>query len=253
MKIPSIVSVYLQPAFLICVLVLAAGAAGMPILISSLGGFIEKEPLPLKQSLENLDANGFGPYEVVLKSKIEEDIIQTLGTENYIQWMLVDKDALPDSPVRKCMLFITYYELPDIVPHVPQECYVGGGNELVSEENVQIEVIKGDFKRSLSAACLIFSTKEGGLLTGTNKFPVLYFFHSDGEYSSSREETRYILNKNLFRRNSYFSKVEWKFFNNNEFGTQIYPTRQEAVEASKKLLALILPMLEEEYWPEWEK
>lgn len=253
MKITSLVKIYIQPAFLICVLVLAAGAAGMPILINSLGGFIEKEPLPLKQSLESLDANGLGSYEVVLKSKMEEDIIHTLGTESYIQWVLVDKNVLPDSPVRKCMLFITYYELPDVVPHVPQECYVGGGNELVSEESVEIEVINGVFKRMLSVAYLTFSTKEGGLLAGADKFPVLYFFRSDGDYASSREQTRYILNKNLFRKNSYFSKVEWKFFNNNEFGTQIYPNRKEAVEASRKLLALILPKLEKEYWPDWQK
>ena len=241
----------MQPAFMICVLVLATGAAGMSILINSLGGFLKKEPLPLKKSLESLDVNGLSPYEVVLKSQIEEDVIQTLGTENYIQWLLVDNEVPLDSPVRKCMLFITYYELPDIVPHVPQECYVGGGNDLVSEDGVKIDVKSGHFERSISGSYLIFSSKEGGLLTGTNKFPVLYFFHVDGSYAASREETRYILNKNLFRKNSYFSKVEWKFFNNNEFNTYIYPSRNEAVEASRKLLAVILPRLEEEHWPDW--
>ncbi|MGA2093785.1 MAG: hypothetical protein ABSH16_10320, partial [Sedimentisphaerales bacterium] len=61
-------------------------------------------------------------------------------------------------------------------------------------------------------------------------------------------QTRRILNKNLFGKFSYFSKVEWKFYGNN-FGRMIYPDKQEAVAASEKLLKVILPVLEQQCWP----
>jgi hypothetical protein len=50
---------------------------------------------------------------------------------------------------------------------------------------------------------------------------------------------------------SEFSKVEWKFFNTGLAGQQgsVYPTKEEAVTASQKLLGVILPILEKEHWP----
>ncbi len=57
------------------------------------------------------------------------------------------------------------------------------------------------------------------------------------------------MNKNIFGKHSYFSKVEFKFFNVS-FGAKIYPDKQQAVEAGQKLLNVVLPILENEHWPE---
>ena len=62
--------VYLQPAFLICVLVLAAAGAGMSVTMKKLGIVFKKESLPLKKSLESLDEKDLTPYKVVSKQKI---------------------------------------------------------------------------------------------------------------------------------------------------------------------------------------
>jgi hypothetical protein len=43
-----------------------------------------------------------------------------------------------------------------------------------------------------------------------------------------------------------------KFFN-MKFGAQTFPSKEQAVSASQKLLGVILPLLEKEYWPDWEK
>jgi hypothetical protein len=71
------------------------------------------------------------PYVVKQKEQIlNRDVLESLGTEEYLQWILEAPDAAPGSPTRFCSLFITYYTgNPDMVPHVPDECYVGGGNE----------------------------------------------------------------------------------------------------------------------------
>ncbi|MCJ7729861.1 MAG: RNA binding protein fox-1 homolog [Sedimentisphaerales bacterium] len=76
----------------------------------------------------------------------------------------------------------------------------------------------------------------------------MYTFSVNGEYAAGREDARLVLNKNLFGKFSYFSKVEWKFYN-SRFGRVTYPNKQEALAASEKLLAVILPVLEREHWP----
>ena len=80
------------------------------------------------------------------------------------------------------------------------------------------------------------------------KIPVFYFFKVNGDYASSREEARILLNKNLFGKYSYFSKVELIF--NQNIGAL---DKNEALTASQKLLGIILPILETEHWPDWEK
>jgi hypothetical protein len=52
----------------------------------------------------------------------------------------------------------------------------------------------------------------------------------------------------MFGKYSYFSKVEWKFYN-IKFGSSTYPDKQEASAASEKLLGVILPILEKDHWP----
>jgi hypothetical protein len=76
----------------------------------------------------------------------------------------------------------------------------------------------------------------------------LYFFKVNGQYAGSREEARIALNKNLFGKYSYFCKVELVFN-----VSSVAPSKEEAVAASEKLLAVILPILEQEHWPDWER
>ena len=98
----------------------------------------------------------------------------------------------------------------------------------------------------------MFSSKKSGLWQGDTKFPVLYLFNVNATYAGSREEARLILNRNIRGKYSYFCKVEWNFFN-IKLGAKIYPGKDEAVEASQKLLSVILPVLEEKHWPDWHE
>ncbi|HEW78703.1 MAG TPA: hypothetical protein ENH34_01870 [Phycisphaerales bacterium] len=241
--------IYLQPAFLICAIVLAIAGSGMSIAIKSFGVYLKKEPLPLKKSLDLLDENGLAAYRVVSKDKIEnEEIVKALGTEDYIQWTLEDTGAAADSAVRYCLLFITYYELPDRVPHVPEECYTGSGYQKLSSDGITLEINKDGTEGKIPARRLIFGAMNSNVWQADTKFPVLYFFNVNGVYASSREDARIVLNKNIFGEYSYFCKVEWKFFN-AKFGTVAYPSKEEAAAASQKLLSVILPILESQHWP----
>jgi hypothetical protein len=237
---------FLQPAFLICAAVLAVAAAGITIATKSIGIYMKKEPLPLKKSLDALDERQLAPYKVTLKKKIQnEDIVRELGTEDYIQWVFEDTDASADSPVRRFMLFITYYGLADRVPHVPEECYTGGGYQRMATDSVTLEINKPGFQRTIEGKYLVFGTTKSDFWQSSEKFPVLYFFRVNGQYAGSRDEARIALNKNLFHKFSYFCKVELVF--NQTF---ISPGKEQVIGAGEKLLAVILPNLEREHWPD---
>ena len=250
-NIRSNIKVYLQPAFLICVVVLGTAGASMSLAVKSFGVYLKKEPLPLKKPLSFLDENDLGFYKVAPngKYKIEnEEVVKALGTEDYIQWVLEDTNEPANSSVRKCMLFIAYYQLPDRVPHVPEECYAGGGFQKLASDSITFEVNNNaGFEEKIKAKHVVFGGIKANLRRRGGKFPVLYFFKVNGIYAGSREEARIALNKNLFRKSSYFCKIELVF---NQ--TLIPPNEEQAVKAGEKLLAVVLPILETEHWPDWE-
>ena len=240
---------YLQPPFLICVLVLAVAGASMSVTMEKLGIVFKKEPLLLKKSLEQLDESDLTPYKVVSKEKIENpDTLKALGTEDYIQWILEDTEQVVNSSVKEFLLFITYYKLPDRVPHVPEECWTGGGYQKLGSEAVTFSINNGEgFKTNVPARYLVFSSKQTNLWQSSERIPNLYFFKVNGQYAGDREKARIALNKNLFGKSSYFCKVELVFNRSS-----VAPSKEQAVAAGEKLLGVILPILEQRHWPDWK-
>ena len=245
------IRVYVQPAFLICVLVLAAGGAGMSMTMKRLGVVLEKEPLPLRKSLDLLDEADLGPYRVVPpKLKIEnKDVLKALGTDDYIQWVLEDSEEPAGSPVKRCLLFITYYRFADRVPHVPEECWTGGGYQKLPSQHITLEIDDNvSFQAKIPAKYIVFGPKRASHWLDRVRIPNVYFFKVNGQYAGSREQARIALNKNLFGRSSYFCKVELVFNR-----SAAVPGKEAVIRASEKLLAVILPILEREHWPKWQK
>ncbi|MCK4291830.1 MAG: hypothetical protein KAY65_01430 [Planctomycetes bacterium] len=209
---------------------------------------IKQEPWPLKKPLELLDKEDLTPYEVVSKHKIEnEDMLDSLGTEDYIQWLLEDTEAPVDSPVRRCVLFITYYERADRVPHVPEECYVGAGHQLLASEDTKFTIPAGA-GRQVPARHLVFQNTGSGFWDAGKKFSAFYLFSVNGTYANSRDTTRLALFSSSLGKQSYFSKVEWNFLTTS--GAKSYLSKKEAIPGGEKLLAVVLPILEREYWPD---
>lgn len=237
---------YLQPAFLICTAVLALAGGGVSVATKKLGLYLKKEPLPLKKPLDELDEQKLAPYKVVAKQVIEnEEVLTSLGTQDYILWVLQDPREPPESAVRQWMVFITYYQLPDRVPHVPEECYTGGGYRRLGTSAVDFQVAEPGGTRTIPGRYLRFGRGSGGMSLSAEQFPVLYLFRVNGEYAGSRDEARIALNKNIFSKYSYFCKLELVF--NQPLAA---PTKEDAVTASEKLLAILLPLLEQNHWPD---
>ncbi len=237
---------YWQPAFLICTAVLALAGGGMSVATARLGLYLKKEPLPLQKPLGALDEEKLAPYKVTARQTIENnDILRSLGTEDYVQWVLEDPRESAASAVRQVMLFITYYKLPDRVPHVPEECYTGGGYQRLATSAVGFRLYEPNGPRDVPGRYLLFGKVAGAVSLSAERFPVVYLFRVNGEYAGSRDDARMALNKNIFGKYAYFSKIELVF--NQSLAV---PTREDAVAASEKLLAVLLPLLEQDHWPD---
>jgi hypothetical protein len=144
-------------------------------------------------------------------------------------------------------LFITYYPLADRVPHVPEECYVGAGNQLLASEEVEYTVHRNGSEANIAGTHLVFQRNGGNYWGFDEKFSAFYLFSVNGGYAGSRNSARLALNKSVFSRHRYFSKVEWSFSTGSGKGS--YLDADEARKAGEKLLGVILPLLESKHWP----
>ena len=177
-------------------------------------------------------------------------------TEDYIQWIVEDSEATSDDVGGRCMLFITYYKLADNVPHIPEECYAGGGFQKTEDGGVTFTIGQGSsggagdgsLVRKIGGNYLVFSNSGVGDWQSNREVSVLYLFRVNGSYAGGREEARLVMKGNLFRKSSYFCKVEIVF---NQ--CESIPSKEDAVAISEKLLGVVLPVLEEEHWPDLEK
>ena len=253
-----------EPAFLICVFILAVSGLGKGFAVHWVGVKLSKEAIPLRRSLDLLDEpqSQLGPYKVLRKNKIDNpDMLESLGTEDYIEWGFEDTEADEKSPVRYCSLFVTYYTgNPDQVPHVPEECYIGSGKKQSSSETIVLNLSQnGNVNLSqekpttkLAVKYLVFESVQVKMFGNSPKYPVIYFFKVNDEYANSRGQARKILGSNLLGKYSYFSKVEcWNFHGRNG-NIRVEPSREDVIKACEKFLTHMLPVLEERHWPDWE-
>ena len=222
---------------ILCGLVLQVSARWLRI------NFI-KEPLPLQKLLADLDEQKLLPYKVLEKQEIKNpDIIDELGTEDYLTWKLEDPSRDASDPVRKMDLFITYYTGdPGQVPHVPEVCYVGSGNMITKREESSIRIREKQGKE-VDIPLTILTIEEPGL-SQNHELKVIYFFRANGSYENSRNGLRMRLN-NLFNKYAFFSKVELAFGRGEDISLE------EATQAAERLSEKLVPVLVEEHWPKW--
>jgi hypothetical protein len=138
------------------------------------------------------------------------------------------------------------------VPLVPEECFLGVGYRLEDSTGVTLDLSDGPAPaRSVKARHLVFvRDRPGDGLAIDGQRTVMYFFRVNGQYANDRTEARQILMKNVFGKHSFFSKVEWSFLPSSGVSP---PTLEQAVNAGEKLVSRLLPTLEKDHWPEWEK
>lgn len=232
-------------AFVICTFVLILSLGFIQGGARLFGVHLIKKDLPLQASLDDLDAGKLSPYVVLEKFTIEsEEMLNTLGTRDYIQWRLENPLVNPNDPTRRVMLFITYYTGdPGKVPHVPELCYTGSGSQVEDSQKGMIAV-KNNEGDDVEIPVRLLTVASPQRMGGSYYSTVVYFFGTNGGFENSRNGVR-IRTNNPFNKYAYFSKVEMTFQGGQKIS---YAT---ALTAAEDLAGKVLPVLLEDHWPNW--
>ncbi len=240
--------------YYVCLAVLLMSAAGLHMVAAVLGIHFVKAAVPLKRPLSEFDWTKLEPdYRQHLHQPdpLNEETLQKMGTEEYLQMRLWDTRRRPADPARVANILITYYTgQPDLVPHVPEQCFTAAGYDQVGEpETISVSVSGVGAPHDLIPVRMVqFHAREGD-----DRQTVLYFFHANGQYEASRDGVRTRFAKNLWGRYAYFSKVEVLFTNDPETQRGLRQAGpQEAVEAIGPLLRKLMPVLLKDHFA-WEE
>ncbi len=234
-----------------CLLLLIAAAVGLKATARSFGWYFRKEAVPLKTSLSHFDVGALGPrYERHWLSDhiapMSEDMVDSLGTEEYFQVFVADTLTEAHDPAHIAHVFVSYYTgKPDMVPHVPEECWIAGGYDMVGGEEVRIPVAGvGAPEDEVPMQVLEFKSRQqeisGGREGGTAT--VMYFFHANGGYATTRTQVRASM-LNPLQRYGYYAKIEISFRN----AAGVLAGTEASIEAVAPLLARLLPALFENH------
>ena len=246
--------------FYICVGVLLAAALSMETIAAAIGGVLRKQPVELQKPFYALDHDRLLPeYEPhpVQPPPLSEDLVENLGTHEYLQIYLTDRTVPPaDSLVARVGLFVTYYTgQPDMVPHNPKECNQAAGMLLQGEQVVDIEVPKpGANDVTIPVRMVTFQWPQGGRMMGgdaSGEAPekvVAFFFYANGKYVNTRTGVR-TATQWLFDKYAFYAKIELSFSNSS---MHRFANEEETAEASTRLLRKLMPILWEEHFQDWE-
>lgn len=232
--------------FVACVALLVLFAGGFQFLAVMRGFIFVKQRVDLKKPLNLLSQERLTGYKLLQPIEIQSDILNQLGTDQYVQWILQspEKPGEPDSG-RVLSLFVTYYTgLPDAVPHVPESCYAGGGHKLIKQTPDEITISTSQGQQIVVPVQVLEFAKESQF--GRNSRIVLYTFHANGQFRADRTAVRLAIGS-LTDRYAYFSKVEVGI---DLEGPQF--TKEQAVASGKRFMEVAMPVLLEDHWPDWE-
>ncbi len=249
-------SVRVSTRYLVCLGLLIVSAVGMRLLAVRMQWFLDKAPLPLRKPLSLLDQSALRPwYELaaVQPPPLDEDLLENLGTREYLNWYLVDRRRRPSDPTYLARLFVTYHTgKPDMVPHNPRECLAAGGWTLVDDRTETFEIRRpGDGVVRIPVSVLRFEPpgpqSVWSLDTGQNpSLTVVYFFYANGRYMTTRAAVRAAIH-NPADRYAFYMKVEISF---TDASGRRMAGPDETVAAARRLLEKLMPILWRDHLPD---
>jgi len=195
-----------------------------------------KAPLPLKKPLGALDMEGLLPYRAIERQALESTVVEALGTDQYINWLMEDTSVPQTDPLRYAHLFVTYDTGGvNLVPHTPDECRLGAGYQAAQpHENIDIHVpLAIPVRLCTFLKTAVFNREE---------VSVVYTFHCNGQFVATRSGVRLLIN-DMSNRHAYFSKVEVSFPR---------ATREQSLQGAAKLFERLMPVLVKDHFPDFE-
>lgn len=237
----------LAPPFVIAVVLLSVGALSGTI--STLAGFNRiKQPLSLRAPLSMLQTQNLAPYKLIKWTVHSPEVINALGTDEYISWILEDQSVPRGDLLRFVHIDVTYYTGGHyLAPHTPDNCRVGGGYKpAVPHENLILDVPGvGLEKDRLPVRVCTFQKTD---VFDRQEVSVVYTFFCNGGYVETARGVRLRVNDPT-KVHTFFSKVEISFLGP---GGVKAPSRAQNIEGAEKLFRVVLPVLMESHWPDFD-
>lgn len=230
--------------------ILVLAALSLQFVARTLGYHFRKLPVPLKAPFTEFRASQMAPdYELAAQQppRFSEDVLQTLGTREYLSSTFVNLNVPEDDPTRMVHVSVTYYTgKPDQVPHIPDTCVVAGGGMAIASRNVSVQVAGVGAPGDLIPLRLIAFQMPGerGPLGGPGSrqgrvLTVAYFFRTNDLYRLTRNEVR-LAQSSPFVRYAYYSKIEMMFTDRS--GRRLADL-DETEAAAPRFLSRFLPVL----------
>jgi hypothetical protein len=215
-----------------------------------MGGYLEKGPVALHRVLSELRKDQLEPYRVSHVESLSDEIIDGLGTKEYIQWYLEDPRRPVGDPLGFIGLFVTYYTGGRTqVPHTPERCHLGAGwSASEGRSTLRFEIPGPDGKpQSVEAIALQFN-RPG--LVDEQKRTVVYTFYVNSAFTCDRTAIRLRLGDPRVSK-CFYSKVEVSFTGRDSGLSN--PDPQQAADAAREVLQVVLPVLVRDHWPRYEE
>jgi len=229
--------------FVVAIIILGTAAVLAGPVGSWLRFRLDKAPLPLRRPLAAMNVDAIRPYKILERHTLEPNVVDALGTSQYIHWTLEDTSVPRSSPLRRATLFITYYTGGrDLVPHVPDECMLGAGYQPAqAHENEDLTLPA--LQRTLPSLPVRVCTFVRTAIHNHAKLTVVYTFAVNGTFAATRNGVR-LLTADPRNKHAYFSKVELSFPG---------ATREQSVHGARKLLETVLPVLLRDHYPDFRQ
>lgn len=238
--------------FYACLAVLLICGAAMQVTSGLLKAYFRKLPLPLKAHLYAMDREKLLPrYDLfrVQPEPLDHEMIENLGTDEYLQWAIANREKAPHDRTHVARLFVSYYTgQPDMVPHNPRECMTASGWQLRSDETEQVEIHYRGAPLRIPVAVLGFAPPTAQGQKDDPALTVMFFFYANGQFETTRLGVR-TATQNLWHRHAFYSKVEVSF-TDESLGR--FATRAESLAAVGPLLQTIVPILMDDHYPDWQ-
>jgi len=220
----------------LAVILLAAGAAAMQVAKDYKILTVIKKPLPLRTPLNDLNRAALAPFRFEASRAMSHDIVQELGTDQYIYWILSDPEARRGKD-GQVSVFVTYYtDIQDQVPHVPEECYFQGA--FIPGDDDTLTFTLDSLGRDVTVRRLSFYPPK----QTTQKSYVYYTICVNGDFYASRLPVRLRMGDRK-ETHLYYSKVEVSF------NSLKNPILADLDERAQLVMDKVISELVNTHWP----
>lgn len=156
-----------SPAFLLTFVLLVVLAAGMAVLPRYMDVYLRKLPVESRRHMREVGKDLPSWVQHGQDRQEAKDILKTLGTENTVTRVYVERNPPAGEPPLVFELHLAYYTgMVDTVPHVSDRCMVGGGwQPLTGSVVLPVPLDTSSWRRSLTMPKWFRGHPEAATLT----------------------------------------------------------------------------------------